>query len=807
METFFQDVKFGLRMLAKRPAFTLIAALALALGIGANSAIFTVVNAVLLRPLPYAQADRLVWIWGTNPANNIAEETASAPDYADWKKFSQSFEDMGAFARTSVILTGEGEPERLLGGVVTDGFFSVLGVQTKLGRTFTPEEDLPNAERVVILSEGLWQRKFGSDPQAAGKSITLNGNPTTIVGVLPADFRNPRPDAPHADLWIPFRLNYAQPGTRRSDYLGVIARLKSGVSIDQAQAEMDQIAASLAEQYPATNASWGVKVIPLHERFVGNIRLNVLFLMVAVGLLLLIACANVANLLLARAATRRKEIAIRAALGARRGRVIRQLLTESVMLSIVGGAAGLGLAVWGIDVLISFSPADLPRLDSISLDARVVVFTLIVSILTGILFGLAPAIQASSTQLGECLKEGGRDSAQSGGHILRNTLAAAEIAIALVLLISAGLVARSFAELQKVDPGFSPEGVLTAQVQLPRTRYGQAQQMSAFYDQLLERVSTLPGIETCALIDVLPMSGNSNVLAFVIEGRPPLPPDQFQDAEVYIASADYFRVMNIPLKRGRMLTSEDRADGPLAAVINETFARRFFPDEDPLGRRINLDNPQTTPWITIVGIVGDVRHEAMGQEPYSQMYAASTQIPPRGTTLVMKTQSDSSNLISAVRSEIHNLDAQLPLYNIRSMEQLTRESMARPRFNTFLIALFAALALLLASVGIYGVMSYSVTQRTHEIGVRMALGAASTDITRMIVGHGLKVSIAGVAVGLGLSLGLTRLIKNLLYGVSATDPLIFAAIAALLTLVAIVACYIPARRATRVDPMVALRYE
>ena len=806
METFFQDVRFGIRMLAKRPAFTLIAAVALALGIGANSAIFTVVNAVLLRPLPYAEAERLVWIWGTNPANNIAEETASPPDYADWKKFSQSFEAMGAFARTSVILTGEGEPERALGGMVTDGFFSVLGAQTKLGRTFTAEEDIPNAERVVIISEGLWQRKFGSDPQVIGKAITINGNPTTIVGVLPAEFRNPRPDGAHSEMWMPFRLDYAQ-ANRRSDFLGVIARLRAGVSIDQAQAEMDQIAASLAEQYPATNAAWGVKVIPLHERFVGNIRLNVLFLMVAVGLLLLIACANVANLLLARAATRRKEIAIRAALGARRARVIRQLLTESVMLSIVGGAAGLGLAIWGIDVLISFSPEDLPRLDAISLDARVVIFTLVVSIVTGILFGLAPAIQSSSTHLSECLKEGGRDSAQSGGHILRNILAAGEIAIALILLIGAGLVARSFAILQKVDPGFSGDEVLTAQIQLPRTRYKENPQMSAFYNQLLERVSALPGIEACALIDAAPMSGNSNVLGFVIEGRPPLPPDQFQDAEAYAASENYFRVLNIPLKRGRVFTSEDRPDGPQAVVINETFARRYFPDEDPLGHRINLDNPQTSPWATIVGVVGDVRHEAMGQEPYPQMYAASAQNPPRGATLVMKTEADPSSLISAIRSEIRNLDASLPLYNIRPMEQLTRESMARPRFNTFLIALFAALALLLASVGIYGVMSYSVTQRTHEIGVRMALGAASTDITKMIVAHGLKVSLAGVAVGLAASFGLTRLMKSLLYGVSATDPITFTGIAALLTLVAIVACYIPARRATHVDPMVALRYE
>jgi putative ABC transport system permease protein len=793
-------------MLAKRPGFTLIAALALALGIGANSAIFTVVNAVLLRPLPYPQADRLVWIWGTNPANNVPEETASAPDYADWKKFSQSFDQMGAFARTSVILTGEGEPERALGGLVTDGFFSVLGTEAKLGRTFTPEEDLPKAQPVAILSEGLWQRKFGSDPQIIGKSIIINGNSTTIVGVLSADFRNPRPDAPHSDLWMPFRLDYAQ-ANRRSDYLGVIARLKPGVSIEQSRAEMDQIAASLSNQYPNTNAGWGVKVIPLHERFVGNVRLNVLFLMIAVALLLMIACANVANLLLARAAARRKEIAIRAALGARRGRVIRQLLTESVMLSLVGGAAGLGLAAWGVDVLISFSPADLPRLDSIGLDARVVVFTLAVSILTGILFGLAPAIQSSSTKLGECLKEGGRDSLESGGSILRNTLAAAEIAIALLLLIGAGLMARSFAELQKVDPGFSDKEVLTSQIQLPRTRYKEGPQVSAFYNQLLERISTLPGMQACALISDPPMSGNSNAIAFAVEGRPPLPPDQFQDAEAYTASEDYFRVMNIPVKRGRAFTSEDRADGPLSMVINETFARRYFPGEDPLSHRITLNNPQQGPWAQIVGIVGDVRHDGMGAEPYPQMYSATSQSPPRGATLVMKTEADPSSLISAVRSEIRNIDAGLPLYNIRPMEQLTRESMARPRFNTFLIALFAALALLLASVGIYGVMSYSVTQRTHEIGVRMALGAASTDITRMIVWHGLKVSLAGVTVGLGASFALTWLMKSLLYGVSATDPLTFAAIAALLTLVAMVACYIPARRATRVDPMIALRYE
>jgi putative ABC transport system permease protein len=797
-----------MRVMFRNPGVTAIAIIALALGIGANSAIFSVVNSLLLRPLPYKDSDRLVWLWETNPSNGITEEVASPPNFNDWKRLGQSFEEMGAFARTALILTGDGEPERLPGLVVTDGLLSALGAQTRHGRTFLPEEDLPGANRVVILGEGLWRRRFGADPQIVGKTIALSGNPYVVVGVMAADFTSPRPGDPQpAELYIPFNLNYNQEA-RRADYLGVIARLKPGVSLGEARAEMDSIAASLEQQYPETNTGWGVKVVTLHERFVGDVRPALLVLMGAVGFLLLIACANVANLLLARAASRKKEISIRAALGASGNRILRQLLTESVLLGAAGGVLGLLIAAWGIEALIAMSPRNLPRLREIGLDGRVVAFTLIVSLATGVLFGLLPALQASNPQLSECLKEGGRDSSEAArGNRLRALFASSEIALALVLLVGAGLMVRSFAELQRVDPGFRPQGLLTTQVLLPRSRYGEGPKVAAFNDQLLERVSTLPGVESAGLIDAIPLGGGMSVLTFSVEGREPLPSSAIQDSEVYVASSGYFRVMGIPLKRGRLFAGQDSLNAPGVAIINEAMARRYFSDEDPIGKRITNSDSQTGPWLTIIGIVGDVHTHGLSDEGYPQMYAHSAQQPGRAFTLVARSSSDPTSLASGIRSQIRQLDPLLPLYNIRPMEQLVADSLARPRFNMLLITIFAVLALVLASVGIYGVVSYSVTQRHHEIGVRMALGAKQSDILRMVVSQGLKLAGAGVAVGLAASFALTRSMSSLLFGVSATDPVTFAGVAVLLTLVALAACYIPARRATRVDPMIALRYE
>jgi len=807
METFLKDLRYAIRMMFRNPGFTSVAVIALALGIGANTAIFSVVNSLLLNPLPYKDASRLVWIWETNPGAGIEEETASPPNYKDWKTQSESFEEMAAFARTRLTLTGEGEPEIFMAGIVTDGFFATLGAQPKLGRVFLAEEDIPGAERAVILSEGVWQRRFGADPEILGRKITLSGNPYTIVGVMGADFYNPRPGDPQpAEMWVPFRLDY-NPNGRRSDFLSVIAKLKPAVTVDQARAEVKTISASLEQQYPATNTGWSTKVIPLHERFFGDIRPALFVLMGAVCFLLLIACANIANLLLARSASRRKEIVIRAALGASRGRVMRQLLTESLLLAIAGGVLGLLLAVWGIEALKAFGPSNIPRLSSIGLDGQVLAFTLFVSLATGIVFGLLPAFQASNPHLIDSLKEGGRDSSDTvRGTRIRASLAVAEIALALVLLIGAGLMARSFSTLQNVNPGFDSEKVLTLQILLPATKYGEEPKQADFTNRLIEQVASLPGVEAAGIIDSIPLGGTGNVFGFAIEGAPPAPIDNPPDAEAYRASGEYFKAMGIPLKRGRLFTKQDTAEAPAVALINETMARMYFSGEDPIGKRITTGDSVQGPWLNIIGIVGDVRVEGLNQEPYPQMYTAATQQPSRLFTLVTRTSAQ-SGLIAGIRSQVMQMDSDLPLFNIRSMADLLSGSIARPRFNTFLIGLFAAVALILAAVGIYGVISYSVTQRQHEIGIRMALGASRSDIMKMIAGQGLKMAGAGVTIGLGAAMALTRLMASLLYGVSATDPLTFIGIALLLTLVALVASYIPARRATKVDPMIALRYE
>jgi putative ABC transport system permease protein len=810
MNTLLQDVRFSLRMLLKKPGFTFVVVFALALGIGANTAIFSVVNTILLRPLPYKNSDQLIWLRETNPSADIKEETLSPPNYLDWKTQSQSFEDMGAFASTRITLTsGNGEPERINAAYVADGFFSVLGAETQIGRTFMPEEDKPGNNRVIILSYGLFERRFGSDLNLIGNAITINGNPYIVVGVMPKSFISPKPDDRRPpEAWSPLAADYNKEN-RRGDYLSVIARLKPDVTVEQARAEMATITARLEQQYPDTNSGWSAIVMPLHERFVGDVRPALMILLGAVCFLLLIACANVANLLLARSTARQKEIAIRTALGARRGRIIQQLLTESVMLSLTGGALGLLFAFWGVGVLTSLSPGSIPRVSEIGVDSRVLVFTLGVSLLTGIIFGLLPALQASNPNLNETLKEGGRSSAEgTRGGRLRNILAAAEVALALVLLIGAGLMARSFLRLQDVNPGFDAQRVLTVGLFLPGTKYKEGPQVVAFYKELLSKAESLPGVVSAGAIDTLPLDVGGNVLGFAIEGRPPQQPgDDTPDAEHRVVSEDYFRTMGIPLLRGRLFEGQDGPNAPQAIVINETMANRYFPGEDPLGKRINLGDPQDTPWLTIVGIVRDTRHEALSEEPYSQMYAVHTQAPRRSLALVVRTSGDPMSLVSAIRSRIADMDRDLPLSNMRTMDQILSESILRPRFNMLLITIFAVVAMVLASVGIYGVISYSVSQRTHEIGVRIALGAQPRDIFRIVVGQGLKLAITGVGAGLVVAFALTRVMVSLLYGVEATDPLTFAAISAVLTSIVIMASYIPARRATKVDPMISLRYE
>jgi putative ABC transport system permease protein len=812
METLWQDLRFAVRMLLRKPGFTFVLVLALALGIGATTAIFSVVNAVLIRSLPYQNAERLVWIWGTNPLNDIARETASPPDYNDWKTQSQSFEEMGAFVNTRLTLTSNGEPERYDGAYVTDGFFEVLGVSSEIGRTFTPDEDKPKSSRVIVLGHALWQRRFGGDPKIIGSAITINGNPYTVVGIMPADFKHPRPEANRqAEMWVPLQEDYASAG-RRGDYLGVIARLKPNVPIEQARAEMVTIAAQLEQQYPATNTGWSTLTVPLHERFVGDVRPVLTILFGAVCFLLLIACANVANLLLARAAARQKEMAIRTALGARRWRIIRQLLTESVLLAVLGGGLGLLLAVWGIEALVALSPGNIPRLNEISLDARVLAFTFGVSLVTGVLFGLFPALQAANPNLNETLKEGGRGTTEgSRGGRARRALVVAEVALALVPLVGAGLMVKSFMRLQNVNPGFNPERVLAVEIYLPGTTYREGPQATAFYREMLTKVQNLPGIEAAGAIDTLPLSGGGDVLAFFVEGQTYQPTDKTPDAEFRVVTPEYFQTMSIPLLRGRYLSEQDGPNTPRAFVINDTLARRYFAGEDPVGKRLNLGDTKDPNWFTIVGIVQDTRHESLSDDPYPQMYTVNTQAARRSMVLVARTAGDPAAMIPTLRSTVTGMDSTLALNNARTMAQVMEQSMSRPRFNMLLMSLFAAVALVLAAVGIYGVMAYSVTQRTHEIGVRMALGASSTDVLKMIVRQGLTLTLVGVGLGLVGAFIVTQLITSLLSGllfqVGTHDPLTFVGIALLLALVALLACLIPARRATKVDPMIALRYE
>jgi putative ABC transport system permease protein len=807
-----KDIQYALRQLFKHRAFSLIAILALALGIGANTAIFSVVNAVLLQPLPYRAPDELVWIWGTNPLNDIPKENASYPDYVDWRQQAQSFQAMGGFAQTSPILTsGEGEPERLPGAFVIGDFFNVLGVEPALGRKFLPEENDAGKNRIVILSHALWQRRFGGDGKIIGQQITIGGNPHTIVGVMPAGFQDPIPNASKpVQMWLPLPVSDSMRNSRRGDFLDVIARLKPGAKLEMARAEMKGIAGRLEQQFPDTNTQWGVIVQPLHETLTGDVRPALLILLSAVAFLLLIACANVANLLLARASSRQREIAIRAALGASRGRVVRQLLTENIVLSLCGGVLGLLIAWWGIQALLALSPGNIPRLASIAIDRTVLVFTLGVSLVTGLLFGLVPAFTASRPDLNNTLKEGGRSSAEgAGGRRLRNALAVAEIALSLVLLVGAGLLIRSFIRLQEVRPGFNPQHLLCLDLSLPSAKYNENQEAVSFFDQLLASLAQQPGIQSAAVAAGLPLGGGADFLAFSVEGRVLARTDRTPDAEARVVSPDYFKTMQIPLRSGRFLSDRDVPGQPDAVVVSETLVKKYFPGQDPIGKRLTFGDPQAkdAEWYTVVGVVGDVRGVSLNEEPYGQLYTSYRQNPRRALTLVVQTAGEPTTMLGAVRERIWALDRQQPLYNVRTAEQVLEKSIARPRFNMLLITILASVALVLAAVGIYGVISYSVTQRTHEIGIRMALGASAADVLKLVVGQGMLLAGIGVILGLVAAFGVTRIMATLLFGVTATDPVTYFGLALLLSLIALVACYVPARRATKVNPVNALRAE
>ncbi len=803
METLLKDIRYGIRMLTKKPGFTLVAVITLALGIGANAAIFSVVNAVLLRPLPYKEPGRLMLIRETK-LPQFPEFSVSPGNFLDWKAQNTVFERLVAMNGSSFNLIGTGDPERLRGTLVTDGFFATFGATPQLGRDFLPEEDQPGRNFVVVLSNGFWQRRFGGDPKIVNQTITLNGQSYTVIGVMPASFRYGGRDV---DLWTPIAFTAQQAQNHGGHYLQVVGRLKPGVSVEQARTEMVAIAGRLATQYPDANTGWSVKLGPMLEFAVRDIKPALLVLLAAVAFVLLIACANVANLLLARAAGRQKEIAIRTAMGAGRWRIVRQLLTESVLLSLTGGLVGLLLAKWGMDLLLKLAPQNLPRMSDVSLDGRALGFTAAITLLTGIVFGLVPALQSSKPNLNEVMKDAGRGSTEGGRRqLIRSSLVVLEVASALVLLVGAGLMIKSFWKLQQVDPGFKPDNALTASVTLPRRKYPEADKQAAFFKQLIENVATLPGVKAVGAGNVIPLSDDDYVLGFVIDGRPPLPPGSSQSTNYYAVSADYFKAMGIPLLRGRVFTDQDTKDTTRVAVINETMAKKFFPDEDPIGKRIHVTNGPTT-FREIVGIVGDVKHYGLDQTTTLQTYEPYMQRPDTYMSLVVRTAGDPTSLSSAIRNEVLKLDKEQPVSTITTLDKLVSTSIAQQKFSMLLLGVFAAVAMLLAAIGIYGVLSYAVTQRTHEIGIRMALGAGRRDVLRLVVGHGMILAGIGVALGLGAAFLLTRLMSTLLFNVNATDPLTFGVIALLLASIALLACWIPARRATKVDPMIALRYE
>ncbi|HKP93560.1 MAG TPA: ABC transporter permease [Chthoniobacterales bacterium] len=801
LETFFQDLRYGFRSLRKKPGFTLTAVVALALGIGANSAIFSVINGVLLRSLAYQDSDKIVMVWERSLRSNRSQNVVSPANFLDWKKQATSFEHFAACWDTRVNVTSGGEPEEIQVQRVSADFFSVLGVAPNLGRSFRREEDVSGAISPVVLSYELWQSRFGGNPGILGQPVTMSGRTMNVIGVMPPGFHflNNQVKA-----WIPLALDPAKDWRKSGRFLRSVARLKPGRTAQQAQAELDAIARQLETAYPAYNKSWGANVVPMHEQIVGDIRPVLLVLLAAVAFVLLIACANVANLLLSRAAARQKELALRAALGAGRLRLIRQMLTESVLLALMGGALGLVLAYWGIRVLVAFAPDNLPRLNEITIDPRVLAFTFGVSLVTGVAFGLVPALQSSRPDLNDALKEGARGSS-SGNRLVRNLFVVTEMALALVLLVGAGLMLRSFFQLNQVKTGFATENVLTLRVQLPMAKYPEPQQRAEFFKRAEERLQTLPGVKSVGAISYLPLTGLASSTAFNLASQPELPPSESPGTEVRAITPGYFKAMGIPLLKGRAFDERDGADSRVL-IINETLGRKYFAGQDPIGQRLIISwDPKVTD--EIIGVVGDTKETALEQESNAAIYWPHPREPYQFMTFILRAGTDPALLSAAVAKEIHGLDPDQPIADVRTLEQVVAKSIARPRFNTLLLAIFAGVALVLASVGIYGVMSYSATQRTQEIGIRMALGANPRDILRLVVGHGMKLTVAGIVLGLIASLALTRLMTNLLFGVTVTDLPTFLGVSAVLALVALLANYIPARRATRINPVLALRYE
>ncbi len=820
METILQDIRYGFRSLIMTPAFTAVAVIVLVLGIGANTAIFTVVNSVLLRPLPYPESDQLVMLWETNPRFQIGVDTLPVThgNFMDWREQNNVFEYVSALGVGRWNLTDAGEPERISGASVSANFFRLMGTEPELGRSFRDDEERPGAGKVIVISRSLWKRRFAGQTDVIGKTMTLDAESYTIIGVAPEGFQFPRAKelpffvgvATQTDLWRPMILGDDFINKSRANHqLSVMARLKPGVTRERAQTEMTAIAERLEQSYPGSNQGIGVKVVPLNEQVVGNVRPALFVLMGAVALVLLIACANIANLLLARSSARQREIAIRTALGASRGRIVRQLLTEAMLLSTTAAITGTVMSLWGIEAILSLSRETLPRAYEISVDTRVLGFTVAIALLTSVLFGLTPALQASKINLSESLKEGSRglSGGQRSNHV-RSVLVVSEVALSMVLLIGAGLMIKSLAGLLKIDPGFKSDHTLTMNIALLGSKYPSASQQIAFFQNVTHRVETLPGVQSVGLISSAPLSGGVYAGGFSIEGRVATSETDDLVADRRMISPAYLNSLGIPLLQGRGFTDRDDQSSPGVVIVTESWARRFLPDQDPIDKRIKLGGQDSTrPWLSIVGIAGDVRDTALESSPRPCVYIPYPQFPSSAMTLVVRAASDPKSLIPAIREGVWAVDKDQPITDVKTMDQYVADSVSARRFNAMSLAVFASLALVLASVGIYGVMAYSVTQRTHEIGIRVALGAQSPDVIKLVIGRAVAMVGAGVAIGLAGALALTRVMTSLLYGVSATDPMTFGVVAGLLVAVSVLASYIPARRATKVDPMIALRCE
>jgi len=809
MDVVWKNLVYSVRMLSKKPGLTAIAIIAMGLGIGANTAIFSVVNTVLLQPLPYEKPEQLVMIASEQRNQALDGRGAfSAPDFLDVRQRSTTLEYVATSQGTGTIITEGGDPERLLGAAVSADYFPLLRAKPILGRVFTSEVDKPGAASVVLLSEGLWKRRFGSDPNIIGREIDLGGK-TIVIGIMPAGFKFPITDETQ-DFWEPlfsaaFMTQQARE-QRANRFFQVFGRLKPGVTIEQAKADLDLLSRQIEQQFPDSNTNLIFNAVSMHEDITRNYRSALLVLLGAVGLVLLIACANVANLLLARAAARQKEVAIRMALGASRRRIASQLLTESILLSLAGGMVGLLLASWGIKLLAAYGPADVPRLHDVSLDRYVLFFTLGVATLTGVLFGLAPALNASKPDPG-MLKESGRGISQGGRNWMRSALIVSEVALSLMLLVGAGLLINSFWRLLHTDPGFNPRGVLAVDIPLSRTTYAKPEQRSAAFQQLIGRMKSLPGVRDVSLVSNVPLTDMDIELSFQVEGRAPYKPGEEAVADYTVAGSDYFRTMNIAVVRGRVFTDQDTANLPQVMVVSNAFVKRYFPDEEPIGRRIVFDGNDKTAR-EIVGVVADVRRNGLDLDPQPEMYVSHLQRPERRMNVVIRTEvQDASQLAQAARAEVKAFDPNQIIWRTQTLEQLLSTSVAPRRFNMLLLGIFAGVALVLAAVGLYGVMSYSVSWRTREIGIRMALGAKRADVLRLVVRQGMTMTLIGLALGLVGAFSISRVLRGLLHGVSPTDPLTFVAVSIVLLAVALLACLVPARRATRVDPIIALRTE